>query len=251
MKTKEKILEFLINNQTNYISGESLADILGLSRNAVWKAIKSLKAEGYNIEGIKNKGYRLIDDNDILSAQAIKSLLPQDLPLPDINIYKELESTNRTAKEIAINSVTHGQTIIADSQTKGRAHFGQAYLSPIGGLYMSVILDPSKIPVQEPAHISAYGAVCVCQAIEELTGFAPSIRLITDIFQEREKVCGILTESAFDFETGDLQWIVVGIGISSLARGHRNEYVAAILSRLLDTSAKKEDILAYYKNHHE
>lgn len=251
MKTKDKILEILINNQTDYTSGEYLASSLGISRNAIWKAVSALKDDGYNIEGVKNKGYLLINDQDILSRQAIKALLPKELSDLPINIYKELESTNRTAKETAISQVIHGQTIIADAQSQGRAHSGQAYPSPAGGLYMSVILDPGKIPVKEAAHISAYGACCVASAIEELTEKSCSIRLITDIFQNKKKVCGILTESAFDFETEDLQWIVIGIGMSSLAKGRRNQYAAAILSRLLDKNVKKEDILEYYKSHHE
>lgn len=251
MKTKEKILEILLNNQTTYTSGEELATGLGISRNAVWKAVSALKEDGYNIEGINNKGYLLSNDNDILSSQAIKALLPKELSTLSINIYKELESTNRTAKETAINQLIHGQTIIADSQTSGKAHSGQAYISPAGGLYMSVIIDPAQIPVKEASHISAFGAVSVCKAIEELTGDHCYISFITDIFQAKQKVCGILTESAFDFETGDLQWIVTGIGISSLAKGRRNEFAAAILSKLFDKNQNKDDILEYYRTHHE
>lgn len=251
MKTKDKILEILLKQKEAYISGENLAESLEISRNAVWKAINALKEEGYCIQGVKNKGYRLVDDNDILSVQAVRAFLPKELSHIPIEIYRELESTNRTAKETAIAGLIHGQTIIADSQTSGKAHSGQAYPSPAGGLYMSVILDPKRLPVQKPAHISAYGAACVCQAIEQLSGTPCSIRLITDIFQNQEKVCGILTESAFDFETGDLQWIVVGIGICALAKSKRNEYAASILSHLLDNTIKEEDILEYYKNHHE
>ena len=73
MATKDNVLKTLISSSDKYINGEELAKTLGISRAAVWKAVKSLQKEGYTIDAVTNKGYRLTDDNDILNAELVKS----------------------------------------------------------------------------------------------------------------------------------------------------------------------------------
>lgn len=250
MSSKEKILELLEKNRGHYVSGAVLAEQFGISRNAIWKAINDLRSKGYAIDAIPNKGYQLIDNGDIISKQGILAFWSSSLPVPEIQIHSCLESTNRTAKELAIAGALHGTTIIANTQTGGRGHNGESFVSPDGGLYMSVILDPNRLPISEPSHISALSAVSVCKTIAALTTLTPEIKLVTDIFANGEKICGILSESAFDFETNQLQWIVVGIGIPHVALGQRNEFAASILVNLLDPQIGDSQIIDYYKKHH-
>ena len=216
MSTKYRILELLEQNRGDSISGERLAGILNVSRNAVWKAVKELEKEGYSIEAVTNKGYRLSDQNDIVSIQGIKPFLsPQSkLYAENIKIYKTLESTNKTAKEMAVAGAEHGTVIIADSQTKGRGRYSRSYFSPSGGLYMSIILRPEVLNFENPTSVTAFAAVAVCEAIESISEKTPKIKWVNDVLIDEKKVCGILTEAVTDFESGSLDWIVLGIGIN-------------------------------------
>lgn len=274
MSTKYRILELLEQNRGDSISGERLAGILNVSRNAVWKAVKELEKEGYSIEAVTNKGYRLSDQNDIVSIQGIKPFLsPQSkLYAENIKIYKTLESTNKTAKEMAVAGAEHGTVIIADSQTKGRGRYSRSYFSPSGGLYMSIILRPEVLNFENPTSVTAFAAVAVCEAIESISEKTPKIKWVNDILIDGKKVCGILTEAVTDFESGSLDWIVLGIGINvyiktedfpddlqSLATsifpnekmfGVRNKLSAEIINRILgyDITPREAEIFRKYKN---
>ena len=274
MSTKHRILELLEQNRGDSISGERLAGILNVSRNAVWKAVKELEKEGYSIEAVTNKGYRLSDQNDIVSIQGIKPFLsPQSkLYAENIKIYKTLESTNKTAKEMAVAGAEHGTVIIADSQTKGRGRYSRSYFSPSGGLYMSIILRPEVLNFENPTSVTAFAAVAVCEAIESISEKTPKIKWVNDILIDGKKVCGILTEAVTDFESGSLDWIVLGIGINvyiktedfpddlqSLATsifpnekmfGVRNKLSAEIINRILgyDITPREAEIFRKYKN---
>ena len=216
MSTKKYVLELLENQGGQSISGEHLAKQLGVTRNAVWKAVKELKKDGYKIEAVTNKGYRLSDDNDILSVQGMLPFLSNKEIAQNITLYPSLESTNTTAKELAIAGAGHGTIIIADSQSAGRGRYNRSFYSPDGqGIYISFVLRPSKHNLaNNPTLITSYAAVSVCQAIEATTGKKPKIKWVNDIFLDGKKICGILTEAITDFETGNMQWIVLGIGIN-------------------------------------
>lgn len=220
MNTKNRILELLEQQRGESISGEHLAGILSISRNAVWKAIKELQKDGYNIVAVTNKGYCLSDDNDIVSIQGIKPFLSEcSQPYAEkIQIYKSLESTNKTAKEMAIAGADHGTVIISDCQTLGRGRYSRSFFSPSGGLYMSIILRPEVLHFEHPTSVTAFAAVSVCEAIESISKKAPMIKWVNDVFIDGKKVCGILTEAVTDFESGGLEWIVLGIGINVYIR---------------------------------
>ncbi len=274
MDTKNRILELLEQHRGESISGQHIAGILGISRNAVWKAINELKKEGYDVLAATNKGYSLSHKNDIISTQGMKPYLSENsLHFADrIHIYKSLESTNKTAKEAAIAGAEHGTVIISDCQTGGRGRYSRSFFSPPGsGLYMSIILSPDVLHFENPTSVTAFAAVAVCQAIEKTSQTAPKIKWVNDIFINGKKVCGILTEAVSDFESGHLDWIVVGIGINvytpleafpeelqSLATsiyphekmsGMRNRLCAEIINRIMgfETPPKEKEIFEKYR----
>ena len=269
MSSKEKVLELLELNKGTYTSGEAIATHLQLSRNAVWKAINELRKSGYTIEAVSNKGYMLSNSTDIVSKQGILSYLtpPTSNASGDmitetysnsdfIHIYDVLDSTNRTAKELAISGKKHGELIVSKSQTLGKGRRDHSFYSPEGGIYMSIILSPDKLPTLDKDVLTAYTGVSVCDAIKELCNIAPRIKPINDLFVDGRKICGILTESGIEFETDLVQWIVIGIGInfdsdistfpkdlqeiagSIFAPGQatisKNQLIAAIYKRLID-----------------
>lgn len=211
MISYEQLLEELKKHSGEYLSGENIARRLNLSRNAIWKAINRLKSDGYIIDAMPNKGYRLSKSNDILSASEIASYV--DLPL-DIEIRKLVTSTNTVAKEYAVNGCAEGKVIISEEQSEGKGRKGRAFYSPKdNGLYMSVVLRP-KIDPADALLITTASAVAVAEAIEELTAQSAQIKWVNDIYCGGKKVCGILTEASFDLESRRLDYAVLGIGVN-------------------------------------
>lgn len=215
MTVKKSVLKVLEENRDESISGEELAKELGVSRTAIWKAIKSLRAEGYNINAGTNKGYNLTSDNDLLSQEGIRLYLRKEYKENIIKVYKTIDSTNKEAKKILVDEdVPHGTVLIAEEQTEGKGRFKRKFYSPNkNGIYMSVILRPN-IELSKAVHITTTSAVAVCKSIEKLIGKYPKIKWVNDIFLNDKKICGILTEATGNFESGNIENIVVGIGIN-------------------------------------
>ncbi len=220
MSTKSKVLEILENNRGIAVSGGKLAMQLQLSRNAIWKVVKELQREGYDIEAIPNRGYRFGNGNDILSTAGIKPYLEKESMAENILVYSTLLSTSHTAKQLALEGAKHGTIIIANEQTGGRGRMGRSFFSPKdGGLYMSLILRP-EISLDSSTLITSAAAVAVCRTLEKTTGVKAGIKWVNDIYCNGKKICGILTEAITDFESNSISAIVIGIGINvSTARG--------------------------------
>lgn len=212
MSVKDEVLKELENNKGDYISGGQLADNLGVSRNSVWKAIKALEKSGYEINAIPNKGYCLAEKNDILSSYSIKQHLKN--PHLDISVFSSVTSTNTILKEMAEQGAKEGTVIIAEEQTAGRGRTGKQFYSPKGtGIYISILLRPD-IPAEESLFLTTSAAVATARAIEDVSDKRALIKWVNDIYLEDKKACGILTEGAFNVETGKLDYAIVGIGIN-------------------------------------
>ncbi len=213
MTSKEKVLIHLEKNSGSYVSGEQLAELLGVSRAAVWKAIRSLREEGYEIEAVTNRGYRLTERNDVLSAAGIAGHMKNG-DASRIHVLREVDSTNNEAKKLALKGAPHGTVVAAEQQTAGRGRLGRSFESPPGtGIYFTVILRPDT-DLRKALLITTAAAVAVCRAVRELTGKPACIKWVNDVYLGEKKFCGILTESATDFETGALKSVVTGIGIN-------------------------------------
>ncbi len=214
MSTRENVLKALENNKGAAVSGEELASRLNISRAAVWKAIQELRKGGYRIEAVTNRGYCLSPDSDVLSREGILSCLNGDFPPERIHVFKSLESTNLTAKKMALDGAAPGTVVIAGEQTGGRGRMGRSFYSPPdGGIYMSFILKP-QFDAAKSVLITTAASVAVCKAIENVTGISCRIKWVNDIYLGDKKICGILTEAVTDFESGHIDYIVCGIGIN-------------------------------------
>ncbi len=214
MSVKNEILHILESNKGKNVSGQEIADMLNVSRTTVWKAINSLKDEGYQIEATSNKGYSLSTSSDVLSSEGIRLFLNEEFKNIPITVYKTIESTNSQAKLLAVQNAQHGTTIISEEQTMGRGRFGRSFFSPSdSGIYMSIILRP-KLNIENSVLITTAAAVAVCEAIEKFVSYIPKIKWVNDIFIGNKKVCGILTEAVTNFECGMMDSVVLGIGIN-------------------------------------
>ena len=213
MDTKQQLLTLLSKNKDEYLSGEEIAGTLNVSRAAINKAVKALRAEGNEIDAIRNRGYRLIR-SDVINAQAIKELLTTDSTKLSIEVHPTLSSTNVTAREKAGLGASEC-VIIAANQTGGKGRKGRSFYSPQGsGIYMSILLRPHEYSAAKAASLTTMAAVAVCEAIEKISDKAAQIKWVNDVFIDGKKVCGILTEASMDMESGSLDYAVVGIGIN-------------------------------------
>lgn len=210
---KSKLLAQLEQHKGTFISGAALAASIGCTRNAVWKAANTLRQEGYPIEAVSNRGYCLQTESDILSSAA---LLPH-LKFSDVSvtILPEASSTNQTLKQLALASpIPEGSLVIADTQTAGRGRRDHTFYSPAKtGLYMSVLLRPQQT-LANSLTLTAAAAVAVCRAVRKLYRLELEIKWVNDLFCHNKKIGGILTEAVTDFETGHMDFVVIGIGLN-------------------------------------
>ncbi len=211
MTTKEFIIKELVKERGKYISGEILAKNLNISRAGISKAIKELKIEGYLIKAVPNKGYSLNFENNILSSEIILQHLKKT---QDIYMYKTIDSTNKMAKLLNNEQTKHGTIIIANEQTEGRGRLGRSFYSPADtGLYMTVILKPN-LTLENSLMLTIAAAVAVANTIKKFIEKKVEIKWVNDIYVEGKKVAGILTEAVSDFESGNIESIILGIGIN-------------------------------------
>lgn len=239
MSIKARVLAILEENRGKNISGSEIAVTVGVSRSAVWKAVKKLQEEGYTIYAATNRGYCLSVENDMLSEQSIIPLLNTREFGRKMDVFKSVDSTNIFAKSLAQLGAVSGTTVIAETQTAGRGRKDRSFYSPSGmGLYMSIVLRP-RLPVHEAAGlITSYAAVVVARAIQNLTGLDPKIKWVNDIYIEGKKVCGILTEASVDFESGMLDYAVVGMGVNVAGNKFPEELKDTVTSLLQECQKK-------------
>lgn len=215
MTTKEKVLEALLKAENEYLSGGRLARNLGISRNAVWKAIKKLEKEGYVIKGVNNRGYLLTETPDILTQKEISEYLKYYSVKSDYVVLDKTDSTNTYAKILAESGAKHMTAVFANEQTAGRGRMGRTFCSPKNtGIYMSIILK-NDLNIEVSQYLTAYTAVAAAKAVEELYKRKIKIKWVNDLMLNSKKICGILTEASINCETSGFNYIIVGIGINT------------------------------------
>ena len=209
---KGDILKYL--GEKEYVSGEILAQKLGISRVAVWKQIQRLKDMGYKITSDQNLGYCLVSRPDLLLPQEVQRGLSTTYIGKEIYYFPELKSTNIIAKENALHraeGINEGTLVIAERQSAGKGRLGRKWFSPLGGIWLSIILYPQLPPFYIP-RITLMTAVAAVKAIKMCTQIEPQIKWPNDILINEKKVCGILTEMSAELDI--INWVVVGIGIN-------------------------------------
>lgn len=214
MKTMDRVLSILEDNRGRAVSGEQLAAEIGVSRNAVWKAIEELRKQGVNISAKTKKGYFLPESDNSLSKEGILAQLG-DTTLT-VDVRQSVTSTNDILKQLAVEGQQQGYALVAAHQTAGKGRLGRSFYSPEGsGVYISLLVRP-KMKAENSLLITTSAAVAVCRAIESVSGgrLSPKIKWVNDIYINSKKVCGILTEASVSFESGMLEYAVIGIGIN-------------------------------------
>ena len=209
---KEKVLAVL-KSQNDYVSGQELSEALGVSRTAVWKAVNALKDAGYEIESVRNRGYRLVSTPDVLLSEEIRSLLDTKWFGSSILYFDTIDSTNNEIKRQAEKGAAEGTLAIAEYQSAGRGRRGRNWESPAGsGIWMSFLIKPDISP-DKASMVTLVAAMACAAAIREETGLNAMIKWPNDIVLDGRKATGILTEMSTEMES--ISYVVIGIGINA------------------------------------
>lgn len=219
MSVKEELIRRLEENRGKAVSGEALAAELKVSRAAVWKAVRVLQKEGYQIVSGKNRGYTLCAEDNRIFSEGIRLSLPERYRDSGIEVLPVVDSTNTYAKKEVLSGllerIPSGRAILAaNRQTAGKGRLGRSFYSPADtGIYMTLVLRAGG-RMENFLPVTVAAAVAVCRMIEALTEETPKIKWVNDVWLGSRKVCGILTEGISNFETGVLDAAIVGIGIN-------------------------------------
>ncbi len=195
-----------------YVSGEVLSEELGITRTAIWKHIRELRSEGYEIESSPGLGYRLAGVPRKMNARELAYDLGTTVIGKDIRYFESIDSTNSAAKKAAAEGCDEGTVIVADAQTAGRGRLGRSWNSAAGkGIWMSVVLRPEMAP-EDVQLVTIAASVAVSRAIFSVTGIRTGIKWPNDIILDGKKVCGILTEMSTEIDR--INYVVLGIGLN-------------------------------------
>lgn len=206
-----RILE-LLRRQEGFLSGEDIGRELSITRAAVWKGIKKLREEGYEIEAVTNRGYRLTNPETMYNKQELEQGLKTKTMGQTIYFYEETDTTNNRARELALEGAPEGTLVVAEKQTAGRGRRGKVWESPLGtGIWMSLVLRPQIAPA-EASVLTLLCGLATAEAIEAETGLSAGIKWPNDILINGKKAVGILTE--MDCEMSEVHFVIPGIGIN-------------------------------------
>lgn len=206
-----RILE-LLRRQEGFLSGEDIGRELSITRAAVWKGIKKLREEGYEIEAVTNRGYRLTNPETMYNKRELEQGLKTKTMGQSIYFYEETDTTNNRARELALEGAPEGTLVVAEKQTAGRGRRGKVWESPLGtGIWMSLVLRPQIAPA-EASVLTLLCGLATAEAIEAETGLSAGIKWPNDILINGKKAVGILTE--MDCEMSEVHFVIPGIGIN-------------------------------------
>ena len=231
-----KVLTFLKTHNTEYLSGQDLSDVLRISRVAVWKHIKKIQELGYTVESKQKRGYKLTSNSDTLFPWEITSGLKTKIIGKQVYYFDSIDSTQNQALKMAGESANNGTVIIAAKQTGGKGRSGRRWVSPEGGIWFSVILQP-KFNISITTLFPIASALALSNALEKTFKISPELKWPNDLTIKGKKVAGILVDASL--ESNRIENMVLGVGINfnidakqieKILKGTPNFYGVASLS---------------------
>lgn len=247
---QDKIIEIL-RSAHGYVSGSEISEKLGVSRQAVWKAINLLKEQGYEFDSVRNKGYRILRAPDCISEMELKRCLNTRIIGKNLVVLDSVGSTNDYLKRLAAEGAPNGTVVTAREQTKGKGRLGRSWQTAKDeGIAFSVLLRPDITP-SEVSAITPLAGLAVCKAIREYTSLECMIKWPNDIIVGQKKLVGILTEMSAEFDA--VQYVIIGIGINVEHTHFPEEIAYKATSLLLETGRhiNKNEFLACVLKHIE
>jgi len=258
LQTRERLMSDLKAASGKWISGRLLGERLSVSRSAVWKQVCALKEEGYVIESSPRKGYRLRDLPDLLLIREIRDgLATRVLGRREARYERRTDSTNRIARELALQGAPEGTLVVADEQTQGRGRMDRSWFSPpLQGIYASLILRPA-IPPHEAPRMTLLSSVAVADALLAETRLDVRIKWPNDILVKGRKIAGILTEISTGMDAVEYMVVGLGVNVNTPAEDFPREIRQQATSILVETGAPfpraalLRGLLAAYERHYD
>lgn len=242
---RKTIVEMLKNAGENFISGESIAGELGISRTAVWKHIQKLRDHGYEIISSERRGYKLKDAPDLLLPSEIQIGLDTEIIGKRMEYFPSVDSTNRVAKALAYHGAQEGTIVVAEEQDSGKGRLDRNFYSPRGkGIWFSVILRPNFLPHEAP-QCTLMAAVAVAEAMNRFN-LKAQIKWPNDILFDGRKLVGILTEMTC--EIGKINYVVIGVGINvNISREEFPEELQSVATSLSEMNGGKISRVEFFR----
>jgi len=213
MSQRKQTVIDILRESHDFVSGEAMSDVLGISRNAVHKHVKSLRKRGYRIVGVSRRGYRLEDEPARLSMGQVTQRTEHSMFGHSFRYHDEIESTNLEAKSLAMKGAPEGTVVVAEAQSAGRGRLGRRWTSPAGkGLLFSVILRPG-LPMSDVHLLTIVAATAAAEVIEKHVPARVAIKWPNDLFIGDRKVGGILMDVSG--EQDDVDWVILGMGLNA------------------------------------
>ncbi len=210
---RQDILDYLIAHKGEFVSGQKISELFGISRTAVWKHIRVLKQRGYVIESYTKKGYCLKEAPELIRPEQILDELHTQIIGKKIMYYERVDSTNTIAKKLADQGAADGTVVVAEEQTGGRGRLDRSFMSPFAqGLWFSVIIRPN-FPPMEVSKMTLVAAVAITKVLRKMGLIHCGIKWPNDILVHGKKMVGILTELNASVEK--INYLVMGIGINT------------------------------------
>ena len=206
-----KILSLLKSHKSEYLSGQDLSDVLKISRVAIWKHIKKIRSLGYKIESRQQSGYKLIDMPDLLLPWEITENLKTKFIGKRAYYFDSIDSTQDFALKIASQDNENGTVIISKKQTGGKGRMKRKWFSPVGGIWMSVIIHPD-FDISNVTLVPIATSLALCMAIEKTIKIRPKLKWPNDITIKGKKVAGILVDTSI--ESNKIESLILGVGIN-------------------------------------
>jgi len=206
-----KIVTLLKSHKSEYLSGQDISEPLMLSRAAVWKHVKKLQSLGYKIDSRPKLGYRLTKTTELLLPWEVRDGLETKLFGKRIYYFDTINSTQNFAMELASKPQENGTVVIAEKQTQGRGRLNRNWISPSGGIWMSVILRP-EFEISASSFFPIISSLALGIAIEKVLKIKPQIKWPNDLTIDDKKVAGILVDASV--ESGRIDYLILGVGIN-------------------------------------
>ncbi len=206
-----KVLTFLQTHNTEYLSGQDLSDVLRISRVAVWKHIKKIQGLGYNVESKQKLGYKLISNSELLLPWEITSNLKTKNIGKQAYYFDSIDSTQNQALKMAQDVANDGTLIVAAEQTGGKGRDGRKWMSPKGGIWISIILHP-KFDISITTLFPIASSLALSIAIEKVFSIKPELKWPNDLTIKGKKVAGMLVDVSL--ESNKIENLVLGVGIN-------------------------------------
>lgn len=206
-----KVLTFLQTHNTEYLSGQDLSDVLKISRVAIWKHIKKIQELGYIIESKQKLGYKLIANSEEPLPWEITKGLKTKLIGQRAYYYDSLDSTQNQALKITNNIKNDGALVIAAKQTMGKGRLGRQWISPKGGIWISIILFP-KFDISITTLFPIASSLALSYAIEKIFKISPELKWPNDVTIKGKKIAGMLVDVSL--ESNKIESLVLGVGIN-------------------------------------